>query len=65
MWAGGILGASKFLREILKSGFEIGIFAWKPKKSDMPLEFPHEKCHFLLNMYFLLKEIKNLTSNFT
>jgi hypothetical protein len=26
---------------------------------------PHEKCHFLLDIYFLMKEITNLTSNFT
>jgi hypothetical protein len=26
---------------------------------------PHEKCHFLLGMDFLVKEITNLTSNFT
>jgi hypothetical protein len=25
---------------------------------------PHEKCPFLLNMDFLVKEITNLTSNF-
>jgi hypothetical protein len=32
---------------------------------ELRLKFPQEKCHFLMDTDFPMKEITNLTSNFT
>jgi hypothetical protein len=40
-----------------------GLF--NPRSLKKGWAIPHEKCHFLLDMYFLMTEITNLTSNFT
>jgi hypothetical protein len=37
----------------------------RPQRFAVAPRFPPWKCHFLLDMVFLVKEIANLTSNFT